>query len=371
MKPKLIYLFISLISTILVQSQHLPKDTLYGNVKRIRSKVIFLTEKENYQFMYYDDYGHSGFMGPESTINRFYNLWFSTDGCYYLNYERFFDKKGKIVKDNWYGKKDNFMESYRKVYNEKDTLIAEIDSTENSISTRRHYYDYDCENVIFTSPDYDFFSHKFYQYKNSKVIRSKVYDERGVIDEYVYEYNSNGKLKFRIYKNPNSWRKVDETSWGYGPQDSIGHTYKDLVNEYDLSNRLIKTMRFDLYSDPNYQSPILVSETEYKYDGLNLITTIEKESYRHYKYDSANRLSDEFCCDKDISNAKIISKYTYNKDKITHLKYSKADWITDVMKHHKVLFRYKFDEHGNWTEIIKNVNGQDLYKWIREIEYYE
>ena len=35
----------------------------------------------------------------------------------------------------------------------------------------------------------------------------------------------------------------------------------------------------------------------------------------------------------------------------------------------EVTFRYRFDENNNWIEIIKNVNGKDLYMWKREIEY--
>jgi hypothetical protein len=65
MKKKIILIFIFLFVTSIAKSQTFPKDSLYGNVKRIREKVIFLTEIENLQLLYYDDYGHSGFMGPE------------------------------------------------------------------------------------------------------------------------------------------------------------------------------------------------------------------------------------------------------------------------------------------------------------------
>ena len=62
MKEKLLYTLIIIFGINTLRSQYLPKDTLYGKVKEIREKVIFLTEIENPQLLYYDDYGHSGFM---------------------------------------------------------------------------------------------------------------------------------------------------------------------------------------------------------------------------------------------------------------------------------------------------------------------
>jgi hypothetical protein len=124
MKQKTTYfILLLLLIPFLVLSQDLKKDTIYGNIKRIREKVVFLTEIENPQLLYYNDYGHSGFMGPESTISRFYKTWYTSNFCYYINYERFYNPNRKITKENWYGKKDNFMNSYRYVYDKKERLI--------------------------------------------------------------------------------------------------------------------------------------------------------------------------------------------------------------------------------------------------------
>ena len=60
MKRRIIYSFLLLsLMSINAKSQIL-KDSLYGNVKRLSEKVIFLTKKENPQLIYYQDYGHSG-----------------------------------------------------------------------------------------------------------------------------------------------------------------------------------------------------------------------------------------------------------------------------------------------------------------------
>lgn len=361
---------ISFLLSLVTYSQNIPEDVLNGNVKRIRSKVIFLTEKENHQLLYYNDYGHSGFMGPERTVNRFYKMWYSTDQSYYINYERFFDNKKHIIKENWYGKKDDFLNSYRYVYNEKDSLITEIDSTDYSVTTARHYYDYDCKSTIRTSSQYNHFSHNFYQYKDGKMIRLKRFDERGTVDEYIYKYNKNGDLEYRIYKDPNSWRNENKDTWSYGVQDSVLTIYKDLVNEYDDQNRLTKAKRFSQYSNHDHNGPISSGETTYIYDKDNLITLIDRDVYRYYKYDNNKKLSESYCCNKDISKAMAIEKYTYRDDQIYKLKYSETDWQTKLMKAHYIEFKYTLDKNNNWIEIIKKVDGKDLYKWVREIEYY-
>ena len=74
-----------------------------------------------------------------------------------------------------------------------------------------------------------------------------------------------------MYKNPNNWKKENDKSFSYGVQDSVGRTYKDLINEYDDKNRLIKRQTFSLYEDEKYQNPVLTNELIYKYqnDSIN------------------------------------------------------------------------------------------------------
>ena len=353
-----------------VKSQNLPKDSVYGNVKKIREKVIFLTEKENHQFLYHDDYGHSGFMGPESTISRFYNTWYKSDICYYLNYERNYNKKRKVIKDIWYGKKNNLLNSYRFLYDEKDRLISEIDSSEYSTSTRNHYFEeygdgnVD-ENIIYESLKHNSFLHIYKNHKKGKVIRTKNYNENGTINEYINNYNDKGKLTYRIYKDPNNW--------SHDVQDSITVIYKSLINEYDLKNKLVKSQIFDL--DKYKKKVVLSSQTINSYDEGNLISTRTSnkngfETFYYYKYDNSNRLIEQYCCDKDISNAKIIQKYRYKNNLIDQLSYSEESFPSQEMESHKISYSYKYDDNKNWIEIIKTVNDLEQYKWVRELEYY-
>jgi hypothetical protein len=350
---------------------YLPKDTIFGNVKTIKEKVVFLTETENPQLLYYDDYGHSGFMGPESTIARFKNTWYTSNLCYYINYERKFDKKGNIINDVWYGKKNDFLNSYKKTYNTHNKKSKEVDSTKYSNYTTTYYYsDYGDLNIIRQNSKNDYFRHTYKKYNKERLTSLKEFDENGTVDEYNYIYNKKGKLIYRIYKNPNSWKQEGERSWSYGVQDSILTIYKDILNFYDDKNRLIKNETFDLYEDSqNHITPLLTNRIENEYKNDNLVFTKRRfgtgmERYDHYSYDKLNRISERYCCDIDKQKAMIIEKYKYNDGYISQLEYIEEG------KKHNVSFKYKFDSYNNWIEIIKKVDGKDLFKWSRQIEYY-
>ena len=379
MKGKVIIIFSFLFFTSISKSQNLTKDTLYGNVKRIREKVIFLTKIENPQFLYYDDYGHSGFMGPESTISRFHSTWYDSNSCYYLNYEKFFNTDRKVIKENWYGKKDDFMNSYKYLYDKKERLISTIDSSEYSTDTRNHYFkEYGNivhENIIDEDLKLNIFSHNYKKHENGKVVRTKIFEDDGTISENISHYNEFGKLDYKIYKNPNSWKKLEGNSYSYGVHDTIGVVYKNLINEYDLRNRLIKTRTFSLDSDKYCNEVIETSQTTRIYEGDNLKTRFTSnknlyQTYYNFRYNKYNQLIAKYCCDKDISNAKIIQKYKYKDDLICELFYEEEPYGANKMKKYNITYSYKFDSNKNWIEIIKSVNGDKLYKWTREIEYY-
>ncbi|HFK5569451.1 TPA: hypothetical protein ACG0AO_001243, partial [Elizabethkingia meningoseptica] len=88
-------------------------------------------------------------------------------------------------------------------------------------------------------------------------------------------------------------------------------------------------------------------------------------SFTSFVYDKNKRVVEKYCCDKDLSKAIIVEKLKYNGNQILSLNY------TEDKKNYKVNFRYKYDQNNNWTEIIKNVDGKDLFKWVREIKYYK
>ncbi|WP_339836956.1 hypothetical protein [uncultured Flavobacterium sp.] len=369
-------------------SQEIPKeilkDTIYGNIKKIREKVVFLTKVENPQILYYDDYGHSGFMGPTATTSRFYKTWFSSDFCYYINYERHFDEKRNVIKDIWYDKQNEFMNSYKYKYDAKNRVTMEIDSTSFSLYTKNSYYqDYEnftIENIISQSLNNNHFKHLIYFYKDNKLTRSKNIDDNGNIEEYIYNYNSFGKQSSRIHKNPSYNKRHGENSWSYGVHDSIGSILKDQSYVYDLKNRLINTLYYAFSKEDNYEKPKLIYQEINTYKNDNLISFERKSEnggtsiFFNYKYDKQNRLIEYNVCNETNSNPKIIEKYKYRNNKIISLEYIDESYDKSFevngMKKSTSTFSYKYDNKNNWIEIVKNVDGIDLYKWIREIEYY-
>lgn len=375
--------FLSLLLIVIpsiVTSQNLPKDSLLGHVKKIREKVIFLTEKENPQFLYNDDYGHSGFMGPESTISKFFNMWYNSNLCYYINYERHYDENRKITNEIWFGKKDNFINSYRYLYDKKSRLISSIDSTAHSIYTQNHYFnehgEYVDENIISENIQTNHFSHYYNKYKNGKVIRSKKFDEDGFVDEYINHYNDKGKIVYKICKNPSIWKKLEGNSWSLSVHDSIGKPYRNMEFEYNEKGKLIKKIEFDIQEYTNNIIPGRVITNIFKDDHLLTQITETKgnnpfTTYYNYRYDKYGRLTEKYCCDKNISKSGIIQKYKYKNDKISSLNYSYNEPSErPKMVNYKISYSYKYDNNNNWTEIIKIVNDVKLYKWVREIEYY-
>jgi len=368
-------IIISIIPSLGV-SQKLPKDSLFGSVKKIREKVIFLTKKENPQVIYESDYGHMGFQGPEKTISIFNTYWYSLHLCYYINYERYFNKDGKIIKDIWYGKKDVPFNMYRYTYDKKGRVDTVIDSSmiEHIAETKKHYYDqwegsdFLKESIIHL--DYNFFRLYNIGYVKGKKVSSQQYDDEGVIFDTIFKYNDVGKLDNYIYKR-RKWSS--ETN-------SIRYESRKKIYEYDKKNRLTGIYTSGPFFDNN-SSTERHKNNQFEYDGDNLITEIYfindgkkiKEGYLNYRYDKSNRLIKKYSFDKDISKATTILVYTYKKDKITKLTFSQEEYDKNhnkYLKKYTILYKYKYDSHNNWIEIIKTVDGVDLYKWIREIEYY-
>ncbi|MEW5677217.1 hypothetical protein ABGT15_12960 [Flavobacterium enshiense] len=357
-------------------SQKLPKDSLFGSIKKIREKVIFLTKKENPQIIYESDYGHMGFQGPEKTISIFNSYWYSDHLCYYINYERHFNKDGKIAKDIWYGKNDVPFNSYRYTYDKKGRINTMIDSSmiENIAVTKKHYYeqwensDFLKKNIIHL--DYNFFTMYTIEYVKGKKVKSQQYNDEGIILDTIFKYNDIGKLDNYISKR-RKWSS--ETN-------SVRYESRKKIYEYDIKNRLIGIYTSSPFFD-NEISKEQYKNKQFEYDGNNLKTEISfisdrkklKEVYINYIYDKSNRLIKRYSFDKDISKASTILEYTYKKDKIAKLNFSQEEYNENnnkYLKKYTILYKYKYDNYNNWIEIIKTVDGIDLYKWIREIEYY-
>ena len=370
------FLIVFLIISTSAKPQVSNIDSIYGNIKRIRERVFDISNNDNPKQIEIDEYSDSMVLIPNDLNLNIYDILFSGSNIGYENYERIYNENGDILKNTWFVKKDEFYESTTYKYDKKNRVIRKIDSTNNYVSIKNHYYeDFDeftNENIISLSFDSNYFNHTIKQHKDNKVIRIKHIDEFGNITEYNNNYTLNGKLKSTTTKEPETWRKNEEGDWSYGVHDSIPNVFKSRINEYDEKNRILKSFEYNYSIKNNYKAPILLHQVLYNYE--NNKTTV-KEIYESgmissntYIYDNQNRIIKYYCCSDTISGSNIIREYSYKNGKIVSGKLITKD--NGKIEIQKIDFKYKYDDKNNWIEIIKLVDGKERFKRIREIEYY-
>ena len=351
-------------------------DSIYGNIKRVREKVFDISDKDNPKQIEIDEYSDSMVLIPNDLNLNIYDILFSGSNIGYENYERIYNENGDILKNTWFVKKDEFYESTTYKYDKKNRVIRKIDSTNNYVSIKNHYYeDFDeftNENIISLSFDSNYFNHTIKQHKDNKVIRIKHIDEFGNMSEYINNYTLNGKLKSTTTKEPETWRKNEEGDWSYGVHDSIPNVFKSRINEYDEKNRILKSFEYNYSIKNNYKAPILLNQVLYNYEkNKTTVKTIYESgmiSSNTYIYDNQNRIIKYFCCSDTISDSNLIREYSYKNGKIVSGKLITKD--NGKIEIQKIDFKYKYDDKNNWIEIIKLVDGKERFKRIREIEYY-
>jgi hypothetical protein len=366
---------IFLITVLSVKSQVTKIDSIYGSIKRIREKVINLDNLDNLDEGT-TEYSDSIILLPNSLNLNIYDSSFSGSASEYVNFERFYNENGSILKHIWLIKNDEFYKSITYKYDDKNRVISEIDSSRNNLTTDKHYYEdfdeYTNENIISINLDLNYFQHTIKQYKDNQIIRTKLIDDYGNITEFINNYNENGKLKYTTLKTPETWQKNENENWSYGVHDTIPNVFKSSVYEYDDKNRLLKRLDYDYSAKNNYEKPILLHQILYTYNDNK--TTVKKIyesgmiSSFIYVYDKKNRIIEYHCCSDNISDSKSVKKYTYKNDKIVSLQYITKD--NNKTKIQNIDFKYKYDDKNNWIEIIKIIDGKEKSKRTREIEYY-
>ena len=372
------YLFsIFILISFCVKSQKF-QDTIIGNPKYVREYVSFLTEKQNPQFLYNSDQGHEGFLGNEFTKKEFKEIWFNYDFVYYINYEKFYKKinNSLLIKENWFYKDHSFLASFSKeFYNGKLTKLVLDSSAVNRYKTI--FINYKNRNpkqirLMKFSKTKDYNTRKYFFKKNqlkkiSRYVNGRkqydsvfVYDKKNLVEEYV------------LHKR--KWKNIDNNQRCFC-EDPVGVKEMIKKNYFDEKNNLIKVENYKLSEDnTNY----LNSKVEYKYDDNKLIfkqdfwrdwnsalnkTELKKGTKTIYEYKFGKLLKKLSYTDNQSLNMSTTYYYDDN-DNISKIEFF------DNENCFEVTFRYRFDENNNWIEIIKNVNGKDLYMWKREIEYH-
>ncbi len=350
-------------------------DSLRGNVKSIREKLIFLDSNiQNLKFFSTEnEYGHYGFVSPEFTTKRFNSLWTTTTFSHYVNFKRDYDTAKNLIAEEWYFEDGGVVERYKYEYDKFRNLTqTTIYFNDSSFFIRKLNYAYD--SVLYTAMSFysdriNDYNYTVNEYDSSRyLIETKDFGVYGENYTTKYYYTSSHKLRETRVHYPYVWEKVGKTI--QDKKDKIGVEILQEERIYDSNDNLIELRKYN----PNaYRTEVALGRKEfYKYDKLNRKieenysdTPTSKRLFRDFKYDEAGLLTQE----RFVKNSNEIlnsSEYLYDRNRnLTELCYFREGSVKSTAR-----FQYKFDKSNNWVEQLKIVDGQPLYLRKRTIIYY-
>ncbi|AZB01469.1 hypothetical protein EG359_18470 [Chryseobacterium joostei] len=363
------------------------KDTVLGKPKSVKEFVIFLNESGPFNFMKGDDeYGHATIMKPKNLRLSMKRSWFETDFCRYINNETYYDKNRNIIKETWYYKSGEIVEDYVYTYDDLNRLMLEKSKNKYSEKTSRYFYNGKNKNVKFK---------EHYSKWKDEPVKRYFNNIENIKPLFITKYDtlSNTDSIFAITNN--IWKGVGDGSYTRS-NDTIYHKKLNCVKFYDNKYRIVEEKFFNYEDDLKNKKIYLNGHLKYEYDSYgNIIKKTNVDDGKFYSYmmsDSGKIIKEE---KKDSFGKTSYTVYNYTKDQKLERETSyyndnvsldirfeyKDNYITKVFYLDKfgqqnkieptvITFKYVFDKKNNWTEIIKNVDGKDLYKWIRKIEYY-
>jgi len=223
----------------------------------------------------------------------------------------------------------------------------------SSFGEDNRYYYFNEKGVKIEEGEYDFHGQiqrkKLYKYnENGNLIETKDFNLK---DEYIgktiYKTDDNKNLiETNDFNSKDEFigktlyiRDDKENAIETNSYDSKGNLYSKLKSEYDTKGRVLEVISYGLENK-------LKEKTYIKYDGKGRIIEI-----------------------KVITDGSVIIKnFNYEnkeKDDLT-LMVKYEDYLTMS----KTIYRYKYDENGNWIQKISIEDGKPKIIEEREIEYY-
>ncbi|HRB71511.1 MAG TPA: hypothetical protein PK776_06645 [Flavobacterium sp.] len=372
-----------------------PKDTIYGKIKSIREQLFFLDENIQNRKLFgtEGDYGHYGFMSEKFTKVRFNNWWYDTYWVHYLNYYKEYDKNNRPLKVAWYNKDQSILKSSENQYasdgklinqklntyqesnvilkyNKKNNLISQrIVNQDKTYSTKK--YKYNRNNQIIKYKEFNSrypkeVHKKEYSYNiYGDTIEVKYFNEYGPNYGYKYEYDSKRRKIKTLNHSPFIWDVTPQISTQKRIKNGID--YLRWENKYDEKDRIIESKFY-----VENTGKVSLHQREEKIYELDLLKHVyvynEKDSLSHYKkfeYDSLNRKTKESHFYQKFPEDNMVLEYQY-KETLYPIKLTYTINNTSTV----VDFEYVFDQKNNWIEQTKSVNGQKLYIWRRNLEYF-
>lgn len=374
-------LFFFILSSALLHAQII-KDSILGKPKFVKEFVIFLNDSGPYTFMKGDDeYGHSIIKTPHNLRKSMRDTWFETYFCRYINNETYYDKNRNIIKETWYYKSGEIVDDYVYTFDHSNRLITEISKNKYSERKSKYWYEENSKTAAFKENSYQWKDEPARRYLN------KTENYEPLI---VTKFDTLTKTDSIFAVTNNIWKATGKGSF-MRSADSVYHKRLSRVKIYDNEYRVIEENFFN-YEDDLQNKIYSMGQFQYQYDASgNIIKkTLLKEGkpYSYSFFENGKLIKEEKAESSEYTvytkNHKQERKTTYYKGEILHdqiIEY-KGNYITglffldklgkeDQKKESQIIrFKYKFDKYKNWIEIIKNVDGKDLYKWVRKIEYY-
>ncbi|PKF75778.1 hypothetical protein [Chryseobacterium sp. PMSZPI] len=364
------------------------KDSILGKPKFVKESVIFLNESGPFTFMNGDDeYGHAVIKTPENLRARMNDSWFETNFCRYINNETYYDKNRNIIKETWYYKSGEIVDDYIYTFDDLNRLITKISKGDHSERRYRYWYDRNSKTVTFKESYFKWKDESAKKYLNNMESYKPLFETR---------FDTLSKTDSIFAVTNTIWKAIE--NGGYTRvKDSIYHKKLSKIKIYDDQYRVIEEKLFNYESD--FQNKRIYQTEHFKYDydtsgNITKKTSVnDGKRYSYVMYGSGKIIKEERN-DDAVSSLYTVYTYTkdnklerktvYYKDKVWHdIKFEyKNNYISKVLYLDKfgkqdqeieptiIIFKYKFDKQKNWTEVIKNVDGKDLYKWVRKIEYY-
>ena len=174
------------------------------------------------------------------------------------------------------------------------------------------------------------------------------------------EYNNNQLTK----KTFTSYLKSDEINMDNLEQTIQLNHKRDLHNQIDINNKIIKQTQTMFYDTNNQIEQISTNNTNIKYqrDKTNLITQIDdNEKITNYTYDNGKRLIS--ACDDKINLKTIQKQPQHIKSDILNLtndKFVISNFLQEPIKEEKInidgFTQYEYDKVGNL------LNNNSVYK---------
>lgn len=374
--------------TSLFKSQVI-KDTVLGKPKFVKEYVVFLNDSNPFTFMKGDDeYGHAVIMTPKNLRARMRDTWFESDFCRYINNETYYDKNRNITKETWYYRSGEIVDDYDYTYDSLGRLISEKSSDKYSTTNKKYVYKGSSKKLKFKE------YHSKWENEPAKTYFNNWENHAPFI---VTKFDTLSKTDSIFTVTDFVWKKVGENSFQEG-NDSIFQKKLCQVNFYDNEFQIKESKFFDYKLDYYNKKLFQSGYTKFERDSLGRITKetqIKDDKYHYFilekngkyreeikdgGYASTSATVYEYYSDNNLKtrthfyqgNISSQIQFVYKNNQIEKLFYLDT-WGRNKndLKPKVIIFKYKFDEQKNWTEVIKNVDGKDLYKWVREIQYYK